>query len=169
MLAKSSRLSRNSNSRPYNEQTERLLTSIFQVVSILDNFWWWIDVTLVYGIDVVLVYVWPMVVAYGSSKIASYFSDMFESSYVAEVSPVHKINFSDEFNSSPMIKRSLGLSGYTGCLKKSKSNGISNLLSSVFLIPFSWVVTVSAVPSAFFESAKLRVLRAFATTRLTHN
>ena len=48
-----------------------------------------------------------MVVAYGLSKIASYSSDMFESLYVAEVSPVHKITFSDEFNSSLTIKHSL--------------------------------------------------------------
>ena len=39
---------------------------------------------------------------------------------------------------------------YTGFLKNSKSNGIANLLSNIFLISFSWVVTVSAVPSAFF-------------------
>ena len=72
-----------------------------------------------------------MVVAYGSSKITSYSSDMSESLYVAEVSPLHKITFSDEFNSSLTIKSSLRRYGYTGCLKKSKSNGIANLLSNV--------------------------------------
>ena len=91
-----------------------------------------------------------MLVAYGSSKIASYSSYMSESLYVALVSPVHKITFSAEFNSVLTIKRSLRPWGYTGCLKKSKFNGISNLLSNVFLIAFSGVVTASAVPSAFF-------------------
>ena len=36
-----------------------------------------------------------------------------------------------------------------GFLKKSKSNGIVNLLASIFLIGFSLVVNVSAMPSAF--------------------
>ena len=88
---------------------------------------------LVYGIDI-LVYIWPMVVAYGSSKIASYSKEMSESLNVAEISPVHKITFSGEFNSSLTIKSSLSLYGYTGCLKKSKSKGIENLLSNVFFI-----------------------------------
>ena len=89
-----------------------------------------------------------MSVAYASSKIASYSSDISESLYVAEVSPLHKITFSDEFNSSLTIKSSLSLYGYTGCLQKSKSKGIANRLSNVFFITFFWVV--SAVPSAFF-------------------
>ena len=80
-----------------------------------------------------------MVVAYGLSKIASYSKEMSESLYVALVSRVHKITFSDEFNSSLTIKSSFRPYGYTGCLKKSKSNGIENLLSNVFLIAFSGV------------------------------
>ena len=68
-----------------------------------------------------------MVVAYGSSKIASYSSDMPESLYVALVSPVHRTTFPEEFNSSLMIKSSLSPYGYTGCLEKSKYNGIENL------------------------------------------
>ena len=78
-----------------------------------------------------------MVVAYGSSKTASYSSDMSGSLYVAEVSPVHKIIVSGEFNSNLMIKSSLSLYGYTGCLKKSKSKGFENLLSNVFFIAFT--------------------------------
>ena len=105
-----------------------------------------------YGIDVQFVppYISPMVVAKGSLKIALYSREMSESLYVALVSAAHKITFSAEFNSSLTNKSSL-LSpyGYKGCLKKSKSNGIENLLSNVFLIVFSWVVIVSAVPSAF--------------------
>ena len=89
-----------------------------------------------YGIDI-LVYISDMIVAYGSSKTASYSSDISESLYVAEVSPVHKITFSGEFNSSLTIKSSLSPYGYTGCLKKSKSKGIGNLLSNVFFIVFS--------------------------------
>ena len=58
------------------------------------------DVTLVYGIDVVPVYNSPMAVAYVLSKIASYSKEMSESLYVADVFPVHKITFSEEFNSS---------------------------------------------------------------------
>ena len=91
-----------------------------------------------------------MLVAYGSSKIASDSSDMSESLYVAEVSPVHQITFSEEFNLSLTIKSSLTPYGYTGCLKKSNSNGIANVLSNIFLMAFSCVVTVSAVPSDFF-------------------
>ena len=84
-------------------------------------------------------------------KIASYSS---ESLYVAEVSPVHKITFSEEFNSSLTIKFSLSPYGYTGCLKKSKPNGIANRLSNVFLMAFSCAVTVSAVSSAFFAPTR---------------
>ena len=62
---------------------------------------------------------------------------MSESFYVAEVSPLHKIIFSAEFNSSLTIKSSLSPYGYPGCLKKSKSNGIAKLSSNVFLIAFS--------------------------------
>ena len=106
---------------------------------------------MVYGIDVVPVYISPMLVAYVSSKIGSYSSKISESLYVAEVSPVRKTTFSEEkFNSSLTIKSSLSPYGYTECLKKSKSNGIANRLSKVFLMAFSWVVTVSAVPSDFF-------------------
>ena len=75
---------------------------------------------------------------------------MSESLYVAEVSPLYKTTFYEEFNSSLTIKSSLSPCGYIGCLKKSKSNGIENLLSNVFLILYSWVVTASAVPSDFF-------------------
>ena len=75
---------------------------------------------------------------------------MSESLYVAVVSPVHKITFSEEFNPSLTIKSSLSPYGYTGSFKKSKSNGIANLLSNVFLIAFSWVVTVSAARSVVF-------------------
>ena len=104
-----------------------------------------------YGIDVFPAYVSPMVVAYGSSKITSYSSNMSESLYVALVSPVDKITFPGKLNASLTIKLSLRPEGYTDiCLKKSKSNGIANLLSKVFLMAFSWVVIVSAVPSAFF-------------------
>ena len=63
---------------------------------------------------------------------------------------MQKITFSEEFNSSLTIKSSLSPYGYTGSLKKSKSRGIANRLSNVFLIAFSRVVNVSAVPSAFF-------------------
>ena len=35
--------------------------------------------------------------------------------------------------------------------KKSKSNGIANLLSIANLIAFSWVIIVSALPSAFLH------------------
>ena len=76
---------------------------------------------------------------------------MSESFYVALVSPVHKITFSEEFNSSLTIKSSLRPYGYTGCLKKSKSNAIANRLSNVFLITFSCVATASAVPCDFFH------------------
>ena len=90
-----------------------------------------------YGIDVVPLYISPMVVAYGLSKMASYSSDMSESLYVAEVSPVHKITFSGKFNLSLTIKSYLTPYGCTGCLKESKSNGIEDLLSNVFFIAFS--------------------------------
>ena len=60
-----------------------------------------------YKIEVVLVYISPMVVAYGLSKIASYSSEMSESFYVAEVSPVDKITFPEDFNASLTIKPSL--------------------------------------------------------------
>ena len=59
-----------------------------------------------------------------------------KSFYVAEVSPVHKITFSQEFNSSLTIKSSLRPYRYTGCLKKSKSNGkpfIKRLFNRIFL------------------------------------
>ena len=49
-----------------------------------------------------------MVVAYGSSKITSYSKEMSERLYTAEVSPVHKFTFSEEFNSSLTVKSSLG-------------------------------------------------------------
>ena len=78
---------------------------------------------------------------------------MPESLYVAAASLVHKMTLSEEFNLSLTIKSSLRPYGYTWFLKKSKSNGIVNLLSNVFLIAFSWVVTVSATPSAFFGPA----------------
>ena len=45
---------------------------------------------------------------------------MSESLHVAVVSPVHKITFSEEFNSSLTIKFSLSPQGYMGCLKKVK-------------------------------------------------
>ena len=90
-----------------------------------------------------------MVVVYGLSKITSYSKKMSEGLYVAEVSQVHKISFSEEFNSSLTIKSSLRPYGYTGCLKKSKSNGIANRLSNVFLTTFSSIVNVRAVPSDF--------------------
>ena len=79
---------------------------------------------------------------------------MSESLYFAEVSPVHKITFSEEFNSSLTIKSSLNPYEYTGCLKISKPNGIANFLSKAFLIAFFWVVTVSAMPSAFVASSR---------------
>ena len=85
--------------------------------------------------NVVPVYVSPMVVAYGSLKTASYSKDMSESLYVAAVS-LHEITFSEEFNSSLTTKSSLSPYEYTGGLKKSKSNGISKLLSNVFLTAF---------------------------------
>ena len=62
---------------------------------------------LVYGIEIVPVYISPIAVAYGSSKIVSYSSYMSESLYVAKVSPVHKITFSEKFNSSLTVKSSL--------------------------------------------------------------
>ena len=48
-----------------------------------------------------------MVVAYDLSETASYSSDMSESLYVDEVSPGHRITFSEEFSSSLAIKSSL--------------------------------------------------------------
>ena len=75
---------------------------------------------------------------------------MPEGLYVADVSPQHEITFPAELSSSLMIKSFLSPKGYTGCLKKSKSNGIANRLPTVFLMTFFWVVTVSAVPSALF-------------------
>ena len=36
-------------------------------------------------------------------------------------------------------------------LEKSKSNSIANRLSNVFLMAFSWVITVSAVQSDFLH------------------
>ena len=104
----------------------------------------------------ILVYIPPMAVAYCSLKTASYSSEMSESLHLAEISPLHKMTFSGEFSSSPTIKSSLNpyIFIYTGCLKKSKSNGIANLLSIVVLIAFSWFVTVSAVPSAFFAPSR---------------
>ena len=77
------------------------------------------DVILVYEIDI-LVYIPPMAVAYCPSKKASYSSEMFESLYVAEVSPLHKMTFSAEFSSSLTIKSSLSPYTYTGCLEKVK-------------------------------------------------
>ena len=68
-------------------------------------------------------------------KMASYSSEMSESLYVAEVSPIHKMTFSAEFSSS-LTTKSLSPYTYIGCLKKSKFNGIANLLSKVFLIAF---------------------------------
>ena len=73
-----------------------------------------------------------LIVAYGSSKIASYSKEMLESLYVALVSPVHKITFSVEFDSSLTIKSFVGPYGDTECLKKLKSSGIKNVLSNVF-------------------------------------
>ena len=96
-----------------------------------------------------------MLVAYGLSKITSYSSDMSESFYVAEVSPMHKITFSEELNSSLTIKCSLSAYGYTGCLKKSTSNGIANRFSNVFLMAFSCVVTVSSVPCDFLAPTRV--------------
>ena len=96
-----------------------------------------------------------MVLAYSSSKFASYSREISESLYVAEVSevsPEHKITFSEESNSSLTIKSSLSPYGYTGCLKKPKSNGIANRFSNVFLMAFSWVVTVRAVQTDFLHS-----------------
>ena len=90
-----------------------------------------------YQIDAVPVHISPIVVAYGLSKITSYSKEISESLYVALMSSVNKITFSAEFNSSLTIKSSLSPAGYTRCLKKSKSNGIASLLSSVFLIAFS--------------------------------
>ena len=87
-------------------------------------------------------------------KIASCSNEISEILNVALVSPIHKITFSEEFNSSLTIKSSLSPYGYTGCLKKSKSNGVAHRLSKVFLIAFSWVVTVSAVPSDFFAPTR---------------
>ena len=51
LFAKSLRLSRNSNSKNFNERTGRLLTSVFHTVSFLDCIWSWIDVALAYGVD----------------------------------------------------------------------------------------------------------------------
>ena len=79
---------------------------------------------------------------------------MSESVYVAEVTPVHKITFSEEFNSSVTIKASLRPLGYIGSLKKSKSNRAANILLNVVFIAFSWVITVTAVPSAFFAPTR---------------
>ena len=79
---------------------------------------------------------------------------MSESLHVAVVSPVHKITFSEEFNSSLTIKFSLSPQGYMGCLKKSKSKGTASLLPNFFLIAFSRVVNARAVPSACFTPVR---------------
>ena len=71
-----------------------------------------------------------MLVAYGSSKIASYSKIMSEILYFALLFPVI------EFNSIVIDRSSFKPYGWTGCLKKSKSKGIANLLSYVFLITF---------------------------------
>ena len=67
---------------------------------------------------------------------------------------MHKITFSEKCNLSLTIKSSLSPNGSTGCLKKSKSNGIVNLLWNVILITFFWVITVIAVPSANFAPTR---------------
>ena len=90
-----------------------------------------------------------MHVAYRSSKVASYSKIMSEILYTALVSPVHKITSFVEFNSIVIARSSFKPYGWTWCLKKSKSKGIANLLSYVFLLTFSLVVNVSAVPSNF--------------------
>ena len=68
--------------------------------------------------------------------------------------PVHKSTFPAEFNSILQNRHSFRPYGWTGRLKKSKSNGFVNLLSNVFLNAFSCVVTVSAVPSAFLAPTR---------------
>ena len=65
---------------------------------------------------------------------------------------MHKITFYEQFNSSLTIKSFLRPYRYTGCLKNSKSNGIANLLSKVFLIAV-FLITVNAVPSDFLHLA----------------
>ena len=67
---------------------------------------------------------------------------------------MHKITFSGECSSCLTVIFSLSPHGYTGCLKKPKSNGTANVLPKVFLIAFSWIVTVSAVPSPFVASSR---------------
>ena len=78
-----------------------------------------------------------MFVAYELSKIASYSKIISEIFYIALVSPVHKITSFAEFNLIIMVISSSGSYGWTGCLKKSKSKGIANFLSYVFLTTFS--------------------------------
>ena len=91
---------------------------------------------MVYGIDVVPVYISPMIVAYGSSKIASYSKEMSQSLYVAEISPVYKITFSEKFNSSLTIKSSLRPYGYTGWLKKSNLTVLQTIYETSFIWHF---------------------------------
>ena len=54
-------------------------------------------------------------------------------------------------NLIPTFKSFLSQYGHTGCLQKSKSKGIVNILPNVFLIAFSCVITFIAVPSAFLH------------------
>ena len=58
---------------------------------------------------------------------------MSEILYVAAVSPVYKITFSEEFNSRLTIISSVSPWGYTACLKKSKSKVTAKFLPNVFL------------------------------------
>ena len=52
---------------------------------------------------------------------------------------------------SPTIKSSLSLYEYTGCLKKSKSKGIANLLSNVFLSHFPELSMLVLYRLIFFD------------------
>ena len=133
LLAKSSLLSRNSNIKSRNERTGRLFT--FQVVffqALSGNGWvlLWCKGTTYSGIHF----------TYGCGlsfvKIGSYYSDMSECLFAAEVSPVHKTTFSEELNSNLQVKSSLRSQGHTEYLKMSKCNGIANHLSNVFSITF---------------------------------
>ena len=66
-----------------------------------------------------------------------HFKIMFEMLYTVLVPPVHKITSFAKFNSIMITRSSFKPYGQMGGLKKSKSNGIANLLFYVFLITSS--------------------------------
>ena len=74
-----------------------------------------------FGIAVVLAYKLPIVLAQLSSNTESYSKEIFESLYVAAISPLHKIFFSEEFNSSLTIRSYLSPKGIQDAWKNPNS------------------------------------------------